>query len=268
MDDILKAIRSWLAIGVAGISLLAPAHAGAPPGYIPSPPEGANWCKYAEAFLWNRAANRPFRCATDKTPACVKYNNYGCLKHGPSNPYPGTPAPNGKQGAHDGRDGARGHAIFEHPKWSIAGSFRWFEHSTKDLGLKTAAQLANRYSPWCDTQGSTALKIDKITGRAWGRTCKDGQKPPASFRGPFCKQPDGDPGAEQCRVCNCPSVFVKSWLKGTNQQPDDELKLFGNDGRPTQLMQQIIANHTPWEIGYRPTAEIVQEGAKLFTPHP
>lgn len=237
-------------------------------GYIPSPPEGANWCKYAETYLVNRAEHRPYRCSTDKTPACVKYNNYGCLKHGPASPYPGTPAPNGKQGAHDGRDGSRGHAIFEHPKWSIAGSFRWFEYSSKVLGLKTAAKLADRYSPWCDTQGSTALKVDPVSGRPWGRTCRDGRHPPAGFRGPFCKEPAGEPSAEQCRACNCPSVFVKSWLKGTSLQPTDELKLFGDDGMPTLLMQQIITNHTPWEIGYRPKAEIVSDGAKLFTPRP
>jgi hypothetical protein len=237
-------------------------------GFVPVPAEGVEWCRNAETFLFNRAEKRPFRCATDRTPHCVKLNNYGCLKHGPANPYAGTPAPNGRQGAHDGRDGSRGHAIFEHPKWSVAGSFRWFERNFKERGLRTAAQLANRYSPWCDTHGSVALKKDSVTGHRWGRTCGDGQKPPPGFAGPFCKEPAGAPTAEQCRVCNCPSVFVTSWLKGTDIKPTDPLDLFGPDGKPTKMMERILVNHTPWEIGYRPSEALIAEGARLFEPKP
>jgi hypothetical protein len=250
-------------LGAIGVQTTA-----AQPGFVPNPIEGAKWCQHAEAFLFNRAQKRAFKCATDRTPHCVKINNYGCLKHGPNNPYAGTPAPNGKQGAHDGRDkGKRGHAVFEHPKWSVAASFRWFEKSHKELGLKTAAELANRYSPWCDTHGSIGVKKDAKSGRNWGRTCTDGQKPPVGFKGPLCKDPgSAGPSAEQCRVCNCPSVFVNAWLKDSDLKPTDALELFGSDGKPTKLMERILIGHTPWEIGYKPSDALVAEGAQLFVP--
>ena len=112
----------------------------------------------------------PFRCATGRTPHCVKLNNYGCLKHGPANPYAATPAPRGASSADDRSGCKRDHALFEHPKRSGAASFRWFELNFKERGLETAAQPANRYSP-CDTHGSVALKKDSVTRGHWGRTC-------------------------------------------------------------------------------------------------
>ena len=260
MGALMRAVPLVLAL----LWFISPATAANP--FVPSPKAGATWCAFAEQFLWNRSEDRAFKCSVDATPRCIKYNNYGCLKHSPGKPYAGTPAPNGQLGAHDGVDGARGHAIFEHPKWSVAASFFWFEKSYKKLGLKTAKQLAERYSPWCDTQGSVATKRDAATGRVWGRTCGDGQQPPASFHGPLCKEPASAPSNEQCRVCNCPSVFVKSWLKGTGKTSTDVLELFASDGKPTALMQSILVNHTPWEIGYRPSTELIKQGAELFVP--
>lgn len=229
--------------------------------------EGENWRGNAEMYLWNRAEGRLFDSETDRATHCMRLNNYGCLKHSPQRPYDGTPNADGSNGAHDGRDGNRGHAVFQSPEYSVAASFYWFENSFKNLGLTTANQLAERYAPWCDTSGSAAVRTDSQTGNVWGRTCTDGHQPPAGFDGMLCEEPPGGvPTAEQCRMCNCPTNYTRSWLRGTGLSSDEELDLFDAAGFPTDIMKRVLIGHTPWEIGYRPSEELVEMGASLFSP--
>lgn len=236
--------------------------------FIKRPAEGENWRVYAGEYLWNRVKDRAFSPNLDKATSCLKMNNYGCLKHNVGRPYRGTPNVSGINGAHDGVHGNNyGHAVFSHPKWGIAASFKWFEYSYKVLKLRTAQQLSERYAPWCDTQGSRSTRMERGGTLKWGRTCKDGSRPLSTFQGPLCKKPvDGSPLQGQCNACNCPSNYVSSWLRGTGIGSNDVLVLFDANGKPTKLMQKILIGHIPWEIGYKPSEYLVRMGAALFKP--
>ncbi|WFE92654.1 hypothetical protein K1718_27395 (plasmid) [Roseibium porphyridii] len=234
--------------------------------FLVKPPVGEDWHIFARNHLIHHNDDYPkpekITARSKSVPRCIKMNNYGCVKHSPENPYFGTKAQNGYDGAHD-KDG---HAIFSDPKYSIAAKFYWFEKKYKKQGYQTARQLAERYLPWCDTSGSHQYKNDK-SGKKWGRTCPDRKSAPASFKGPRCEEPkNGVPKKGQCQACNCPSKRIKVWLNGTNYGPDDKIELFDKQGKPTKLLQIIVTRNAPYEIGYKMKPTLVAEGAKLFVP--
>jgi hypothetical protein len=231
------------------------------------PPEGANWRQHAEKYLVVFRENRPFSLVRDTPTRCVKANNYGCLKQPAAN-WEGTPGPDGTNGAHDGADGNNGHAIFVHPKWSIVAGMRWFERRTSGgRERKSALELAEIYSPWCDTLGSVAVKAE-ASGRRWGRGCAGGAQPPAGFSGPRCGRPaSGSPTAAQCQACNCPTQAAKFWLRGTSHGINDKLVLFDAAGKPSSTLQSLIS----WKIGletgqFQPSPALMSEAAAQFDP--
>ena len=236
-----------------------------------NPPLGAKWADYAEKYLNNYRADRPFDRKKDTVNLrCVKMNNYGCLWQ-PKGNWPGTPGANDRNGAHDGagKNSTNGHSIFVHPKWSIAASFRWFEtRAGKNMPKRSAYYLAQKYAPWCDIIGSKSTRRDKVTGILWGRGCRNGVQPPAGFSGPRCVKPANDrPSAAQCRMCNCPNHISAFWLKGSRFGRHDPLTLFSNNGQATKTMQSIIS----WKVGletgyYRPNKRIMNEALRLFKP--
>lgn len=231
-----------------------------------SPPEGNNWRQYAQSYLIGAKNGQPLNLINAKISRCIKANNYGCIWQ-PRSSWEGTPGPKGVNGAHDGAGGNNGHAIFSHPKWSLVASMRWFERRTQnDREPMTALQLAEIYLPWCDTLGSHATRV--ANGREWGRSCKDGEHPKVGFSGPVCQRPpNGAPAAGQCQACNCPNITAATWLKTTNLGIDDKLDLFDENGRPTQLLQSIIAWKSVSELGgYRPRPELLIEAAAEFRP--
>lgn len=231
------------------------------------PPEGSGWAKHAETYLIAWREDRPFSLAKDKAGRCVKANNYGCLWQ-PAGNWEGTPGPDGTNGAHDGAGGRNGHAVFSHPKWSIVAAMRWFERRTDgDRTPKSALQLAEIYSPWCDTQGSAGTKADS-SGRLWGRSCPGGARPPAGFAGPMCRRPaSGPPSAAQCQACNCPNMAAKFWLRGTSLTIDDTLDLFDPGGKPSATLQSLIGWKTALETGkYKPNAQLMAEASAAFEP--
>jgi hypothetical protein len=232
------------------------------------PPYGANWSAYAERYLIVWRENRPFSAAKDKPTRCVRANNYGCMWQPAQSNWPGTPGPDGTDGAHDGEGTTNGHAIFSHPKWSVAAAMRWFERKTSGgTQPKSARQLAESYMPWCDTQGSAAVKAD-FSGRLWGRSCANGKKPPAGFSGPRCQRPaSGEPSPAQCQACNCPPEAARFWLNGTSHGIDDKLELFDGTGKPTATLQSLIGWKTAYETGkYKPNEALMAEAAAAFEP--
>ena len=158
---------------------------------------------------------------TTKQPLCVRLNNYGCVKQGES-PW------NGSRGRRD----SKGHAIFDDPTYSVRAVVRDYCSKHK-RGVRKALDLADAYSPWCDTLGSVAVY------KGWGRSCSDSPQPPAGFSGPLCRMPNGNPTESQCRSCNCPDRLAKQWLKGLERngrplEPSDDLLLFDSDGTPDE----------------------------------
>ena len=221
---------------------------------------GADWCRYAQAYLQHRSEDRPLSCRTDRISRCIKLNNYGCLWQRRAK-WRGTPWPDGTDGAHDGAGGRNGHSVFEHPKWSVVAAITWFEHRQKAQGIRTALELAERYSPWCDTIGSRGVRND------WARSCKGGAQPPRGFRGPRCRKPaNGVPAPGQCNSCNCPNKIAEFWLKDTEFAIDDDLPLFDGDGKPTKLLASILKRKITLETGYRPTLALIDESYQVYAP--
>ncbi len=263
-----------------------------------SPPLSQNWQSNAKKFLDTyklvRKINgnisykkldkvRPFSPAIDKFALrCVRMNNYGCFwQRSRGSNYPrnwqGTPGPSGKNGAHDGTGGSNGHAIFEHPKWSIVAAYQWFERLTNGgQKRRSAFELAQIYAPWCDTIGSGGTKTGDIFKKTWGRSCVGGKKPPASFRGPICRKRK-NPSRQQCDSCNCPNNIASYWLKGINAlesnkglrrtKISDPLELFDKDGRPTSTFKLLIKWKVGLEIGaYMPNRKLFEEADNAFIP--
>ncbi|WP_157739028.1 hypothetical protein [Labrenzia sp. VG12] len=266
-----------------------------------SPPEGENWQTNAESFLEvykhvekvgggyqysKLEKRRPFSRSKDiHLLRCVKMNNYGCLwqrtgdERYPRN-WSGTPGPSGENGAHDGAGTGNGHAVFEHPKWSIIAAYQWFERNT--MGGKknlTVLELAEIYAPWCDTIGSAGTKVGYTYGEEWGRTCQGGRKPPVEFNGPLCQKPAlaAKPSREQCDSCNCPNKIAKYWLTGINELRDnkdlakvginDQLVLFDEKGYPSEVFKLLIK----WKVGletavYMPNHDLFEAADEVFSP--
>lgn len=232
------------------------------------PPEGANWRQHAHTYLLVFRERRPFSAAKDSS-RCVRMNNYGCLWQRRV-PWEGTPGPKGLSGAHDGAGGAkRGHAIFDHPKWSIVASMKWFETKHRQSPNLSATDLASYYAPWCDTIGSRATKFDR-SGQSWGRSCSDAPRPAASFKGSMCRRPaNGQPSKAQCQACNCPNSIATYWLADTDLDPSQPLKLFDEQGLPNSTLRSLITQKIALETGkFKPTKELMNEAARAFVPTP
>jgi hypothetical protein len=229
------------------------------------PAEGRDWRAFAERYLLTRAGE-PFRARIHtQNVRCIRLNNYPCLWQR-TPPLPGTPTAGGTDGAHDGAGGRTGHAIFAHPKWSIVAAMRWFERRTSGgREPKSAVELAEIYSPWCDTLGSARTKADR-SGRLWGRSCSGGKRPPQGFQGPTCRKPAfGAPSARQCQACNCPSNAAAAWVRGMGVQPTAKLALFDAAGQPTEQLGKLVGGVIALENGrYRPTDALLTEARASF----
>ena len=235
------------------------------------PPVGADWQRHAETYLINEKEGRPYSVTKDGATRCIRANNYGCLWQRTAN-WEGTPGLKGQNGAHDGAGlpgNNNGHAIFNHPKWSIIASMRWFETRTQGGARRLSAyRLAEIYMPWCDTIGSGGTRAD-ANGRLWGRGCAGGQQPPTGFSGPICRAPAAGqgPSAAQCQACNCPDRGAQFWLRGTGVAIDTPLELFGSERRPTPLFLSLIGNKVRYETGrYVPTPQLMREALDAFRP--
>lgn len=177
---------------------------------------------------------------------CIRMNNYFCLmQSSESDPWKGSV----------GWDSA-GHAVFSDPKWSVRAIVRDY-CSKHRRGLDTALEVAERYSPWCDTLGTVGVR------GGWGRTCATGPKPPENFDGPLCEKPDnGKPLPGQCGSCNCPSSIAMAMVRGTDLSVDNPLGLFDDDGAiVVPRMKEHLSNLAAQEIGgLRPTDSVLEAG--------
>lgn len=229
-------IRTLLAIVICVVAMIPPASS---PAQQINPPVGPNWCNLATAAI-ESDHGRPFRCAT--AGRCIKMNNYGCVKQPASGPLPGTTWGSNSEGARDSKD----HAIFEAPQFSllrIIATYRNYQQS----GRRSALQIEERYSPWCDTLGSA------VYNRGWGRSCRGERKPaaPVGYT-PMCSRPaNGLPSSAQCSACNCPNRAASLMVAGTTFAINDPLPLFDERGRALPLMVNIIIQRLRQEQSVR-----------------
>jgi len=219
--------------------------------------EAANWRDQALQSLTWRGTPLSLNTEggfeqTERISLCVRFNNYGCVKQG-SSPWDGS----------DGRRDDKGHAVFKDPAYSVRAVVRDY-CSKHRRGLRSAADIAAAYSPWCDTLGSVAVKDQ------WARSCSDDPRPPADFAGPVCQKPEGEPSDAQCGSCNCPSRIASQWLNGlviddAQIRPADDLKLFDAQGQPNEAVLSIVLkNKMLIELGgFQPTTAVVERGIEL-----
>lgn len=214
--------------------------------------EGPNWCAHAQKHL--RKKGKAPNCAN--VARCIKLNNYGCSQNHSRTPFPGqltTP---------DGRPvvDAEMHAVYEHPKWSLAKTIGTLMRYQSD-GKRTARLMAETYAPWCDTRGSKRIR------GGWGRTCVDRLPSVPLDYSPRCERPaSGEPGSQQCDNCNCPSRVARTWIRGTVQSIDDRVDLFDASGRPLPAMAQFLKQVSTIETGYVPSAQLVADAITVFRP--
>jgi hypothetical protein len=215
--------------------------------------EATNWEKQAIRSLTFKGERLTLNemggfIETEKKPLCVRLNNYGCVKQG-NEPWDGS----------DGRRDSKGHAVFNDPTYSVRAVVR--DYCTKHKsGIRSAVELANAYSPWCDTLGSIAVY------KGWGRSCSDSPQPPSGFVGPICKRPDGEPTEKQCASCNCPNRLAKQWLIGLEQDGNTpKLMLFDSNGKPNVVALTILLkNKIRIELGgFEPTDAVLERGISL-----
>jgi hypothetical protein len=228
------------------------------------PPDAPNWCKNAKRYLTPTGSRQPIDCQKpNKVPLCIKLNNYGCLWQPTRAGWEGTDIVKGNNGAHDNR-GMRanepinnGHSVFVHPKWSISAKFRWFYARAKN---RSFLKLAERYLPWCDTQGSSKVK------NGWHNSC--GLEASQFVKGKnYCRKPkSGNPSRAQCNSCNCPNEVSAKWTKGTGLSIHDPAVLFDRNGIPNDLMMNLTLSNSTNELGgYQPNPKIMKEGGAIFS---
>jgi hypothetical protein len=212
--------------------------------------EAPNWCEEAQRNLLDHSG-KPINCASVQNMRCIRINNYWCQKHGKT-AWRGTPQPNGSDGLQD-KDG---HAIFKSVEWSARAIARDLRSKYRQ-GKKTAVEIAESHSPWCDTLGS--LGIVKGTGR----TCADGRaKPPDDFAGPFCRQPSTiTPTSIDCKPgCNCPPEIAQTLVRGLNIGINDDLQLFDSKEKPGPNLAVIMKNLAFQEQGIRVSDAVIVRG--------
>lgn len=208
-----------------------------------------NW--EAEAKRYLTKDGKPFQGDAKTAPLCVVLNNYGCLMQEP---------PSNEWNQSRGKD-AKGHAIFLEAAYGVRGMVRDL-CSKHRQGLKSALAIMEKYSPWCDTQGT----VD-ITKAGWGRTCRDDKpRAPENFTGPKCQKPEsGEASSAQCASCNCPLGTARSLVRGLDVGVSDDLRLFNQDGSVNVLRLKIyLRNHFFNEIKEHVVAdELLERGIRL-----
>lgn len=207
-----------------------------------------DWKKFGSEYLTYNGQALTFDAADlqrhQNRLRCVKMNNYGCVMG------------RSWQGA-AGNDKA-GHAIFQHPKWSVRAVVR--DYCSKNRrGLRSAMQIAETYSPWCDTLGTVGVR------NGWGRSCAGGPQPPTGFKGPLCAKPaNGTPAAGQCGSCNCPDGVARGMAASVNVGINDNLALFGADGSPNVgNLVAVLGSKFRRETGFAVNEGLIKEGIEL-----
>jgi hypothetical protein len=220
----------------------------------------ANWCEEAKRYLTHKNGT-PIDCNARSGLRCVMMNNYWCLKNKPNNPWKGT---NDGFGGQDGRQDAAGHALFSSAEWA-ARAIAIDLKSKYMRGKKSAYDIAEEYSPWCDTLGSVPVR--EVGGIKFGRTCGDrGKKPPADFSGSLCRPPTSSRGnSDDCLPgCNCPPRVARTLVTDLPVGIDDDLKLFDSAGNPLPNLAVFIRNLAFQENSVRVRKEVIEAGiAKL-----
>jgi hypothetical protein len=217
------------------------------------PPEAPKWCEYAQKYI-EKNNGKPFECKIARR--CTRMNNYGCVKQASSKPLLGTTWGGYSSGARD----SKGHALFEHPKYSLLKMIGLLARYQRD-GLKSALAIQERYAPWCDTLGSAQFN------RGWGRSCRGEPKYPAAPVGysPMCKMPPNRmPLPRQCSACNCPSKSSEVLVAGTGLSTTEPLKLFDAAGKAQPLMVNVLRNLARQEQGVRITELLAQEAVETY----
>lgn len=226
--------------------------------------EAPNWCEEVKRSSLLDKTGNPLKCQTvqaNKKPyRCVIMNNFWCQKHtSKSNPWKGTPRPDGSEGFQD--DG--GHAIFKSVDWSVRAMSIDLRSKYK-RGNVSANEIAEMHSPWCDTLGSVPVHEKGI-----GRTCDDGRaKPPSGFSGPLCKRPSSkNPKRSDCQDgCNCPPEIAEKLIRGLDIgiSVNDDLKLFDSNGDPLPNLVVVLKNLAFQEQGIGVSSAAIERGIKLL----
>lgn len=225
--------------------------------------EAPNWCKEVRQSLIDQTG-KPLQCQTvkdNKEPyRCVIMNNYWCQKHtSTTNPWKGTPRPDGSDGFQDDD----GHAIFKSVDWSVR-AMSIDLRSKYRRGNVSANAIAEMHSPWCDTLGSVP-----VYKNGPGRTCADGRaKPPSGFSGPLCKKPSSqNPKRSDCQYgCNCPPEIAEKLIEGLGQGigVNDDLKLFDSKGNPRPNLVMVLKNLAFQEQGIIVSDAAIKRGIICF----
>lgn len=209
-------------------------------------PTASNWADEAKAYL--SKDGKPFDKDVNGAPRCVLMNNYGCVMQGAD-----------KWDKSIGQD-RPGHAIFSEAAYGVRAMVRDLCSKHKS-GYRSALAIIERFSPWCDTNGTVAVKL------GWGRTCVDDKpRAPANHPGPKCLKPaNGIPTAAQCAACNCPNEAATLLIEGLGIGIDTDLKLFANDGSVNvSAMKAVLRNHFRTETGgYVVADDVLDLGIKL-----
>lgn len=216
--------------------------------------EAPNWCAEAKHNLTD-GTGKPVQCEVI-TMHCVKLNNYWCQKQEPGDAWKGAR----KVGTTLPMEDDRHHAVFESANWSARAIAIDLRSKYLKRKLKTAYDIAQAYSPWCDTKGSIAINSGH------GRSCGDKPKPGADFHGPFCRAPAvSAPSKSYCESgCNCPPEVAEMMVKGLNVGISDDLKLFDQDGTPSQSLAVVIKNLARQEHGLNVSDELIKRGIGLL----
>lgn len=236
---------------VCGTLHVGTARAAAPANTVPVA-QAENWCAEAESSL-SDASGKAIRCQA-VAKRCVRMNNYWCQKHG-DDPWMGTANKVGSAGSRD----VDGHAIFESAAWSARAIARDLR-SKHQRNIRTALDLAEAYSPWCDTKGSKA-----VSKAGSGRTCRDGAQPPKYFKGPFCSAPSEQRGSSSTctKGCNCPPEIAQALVRDLGIGIHDELNLFDKAGRPTLSLAKVIRNLAIQEQGIHVRPSVIKRGIEM-----
>lgn len=71
-------------------------------------------------------------------------------------------------------------------------------------------------------------------------------------------------GAE-VMILNCPVFVTAFWLRDTDSDVDEQLKLFEDGGKPSTILMAIVPTRILGDSGrFRPTYELIIEAASLF----
>lgn len=198
-----------------------------------------------------------------KRSLCVRKNNYWCQKHiMPNVIWDGA---SGENGCRANRD-IHNHAIFASADFGARAGARAIRTSFLN-GRRTALQIAERRSPSCDTLGSKGVYPNLSSGKV-GKSCKDGEQPPASWHGPLC--PLHVENSSQCvEGCNCPPKLAEAVVRDfPGLTIKDDLPLFDADCNPLPALVGYLRRQAYTEIGLWPRESLVRRGIALMGKPP